>query len=325
MAEQTEEMTGFLGKLEDFFLYDDQSRWRAIGWIIGIAGGLGTVDLVFLGASVDDAVFLMGTIILLMSVIWISWYCSFRQQRAITETSFFLTRRDLVLQTASWLASLAAFQLPMAEARAADRRLKIAAANPTSTDSIDKAIKTLDTANAGNLKLDPGVVKEAGNQFLSASQKVPVAWDAALEAANYCSGQINPSLLPVLGKLRRAANTALYHVALPGNVGDMWEAGNASPENAALIHPLDEPNPFEREPGAQFIITEMHHKENFYLQPMRFRHFILKNATVRYTGGRVWLEDVYFVDCAFVFDQNPAARALAREIIATASVNFKNL
>ncbi len=59
MVEETEETLNFLDRLEDFFLYDDQSRWRAIGWIVAAAGILGSFNLVS-GASVNDTVFLMG-------------------------------------------------------------------------------------------------------------------------------------------------------------------------------------------------------------------------------------------------------------------------
>jgi hypothetical protein len=179
-------------------------------------------------------------------------------------------------------------------------------------------------ADAEDLKLDPRVVKEVGDRFADAAPQATVAWGVALDAANYYSSQLTPGSVPVAGKVRRAANASLYYASLGENI-NLWEVGDASPQDSALIQPLGEPNPFERESGAQYIILEMRRKENFHLEPMHFKHFIFTNVTVRYRGGRLWLEDVYFVNCTFAFDRSLAAGALVKEITSSASVNFKRV
>jgi hypothetical protein len=205
------------------------------------------------------------------------------------------------------------------------QKLSQTAEGPIDGGSVANAAKILATAQQKNVQIPATVVAEVGVKFLDASTGTPQAWGLALQLASYRSDRINPALLPFLGTLRRAANTALYHTVLPGNVGELWEAGNASPENAALIQPLNEPNPFEHEAGAQFIVVQMRNKADFYLQPMHFKHYVLRNATVRYSGGKVWLEDVYFVDCGFIFEQTSVSRDLARQIVTSTPVNFKNL
>jgi hypothetical protein len=249
------------------------------------------------------------------------------KKQIITADSILHVRRSLILAPVSILLFVAMSFLPVSRIEAAviERKLKDDAKDPFDEKSIQDTTRTLIHAQASNIKIKPSLISIAGEKFVDASEDTPEAWQTAQEFASYRSSQINPNLLPLVGALRRAANTALYHMVLPENFGEMWEAGNASPENAALIQPLDEPNPFEHEPGAQFIITDMRNKADFDLRPIHFKHFILKNATVRYSGGTVWLEDVYFVGCDFAFDQTPATRALIKQVITSTPINFKSL
>src|SRR5579863_8038198 len=202
MVEQTQETIGFWGRLEDFFLYDDQSRWKAIAWIVALTGTLGTVDLVFLDASVDDTVFLMGTVIVLMVIGWLAWYCSFRNEQPRVEVAF-MSRRALVLQAGAFVVFLVAWQLPRSEEKAADRRLRNASESPASSESIDEALQVLDGARAASLRLDPNVIKQAGDRFVDAAEHTPDAWTVALQVANYRSDQVNPALVPFVGTLKK--------------------------------------------------------------------------------------------------------------------------
>jgi hypothetical protein len=185
MAEETQQTIGFLYRLEDFFLYDDQSRWKAIGWIIAIAGSAGTLNLVFLGASVDETVFLMGAIILLMSFAWIAWYCSFRQ--AEPTGAQFMSRRTLVWQMASFVAFLLSLRLPRAEARVVERRLQEASSNLVSPQNIQETTSILATAKAAGVRIATSTVETTGTKFINASENTPPAWSAALAFLNYRS------------------------------------------------------------------------------------------------------------------------------------------
>lgn len=309
----------------DYYLLEDHgARQRTILVGAGVGLVLGTVAQAF-GLSINVTA---GICFAAAGVVEITRAVRYKQPRRKGKVAVAAipVRRQLIYTafSAAAVLVLALLRLPRALARAIDRELTTAAGTPTSSRSIKTAQTMLAGADAENLKLDPRVVKEVGNRFADAAPEATVAWDVALEAANYYSSQLTPGSVPVLGKLRRAANASLYYASLRENV-DVWEVGDASPENSALIQPLDEPNPFEHESGAQFIILEMHRKENFHLEPVHFKHFIFTNVTVRYGGGKVWLEDVYFVNCTFAFDRSLAASALVKEITSSASVNFKSL
>lgn len=182
MADRTREALGFIDNLEDFFLYDDRSRWAAIGWIIAVAGGLGTAELVFLGASVDDTVLSMGLIILIMSVVWIGWYCSFRPHQ---EVSFLPSRRSLMVQAITCILGLSLgtflwrFQITTSE-RVLDR----VAANPTNPKNIEEARKVLTSATASQVRIAPATLEVSGKKFVQASNENPEAWGAAVDFLN---------------------------------------------------------------------------------------------------------------------------------------------
>jgi hypothetical protein len=71
------EIVSFLDHLEVFVLSDDEARWKAMRWIMLVCGVGGSIDLLQ-GSSVDEVVFLMGAVGLIMTVAWITWYCSIR-------------------------------------------------------------------------------------------------------------------------------------------------------------------------------------------------------------------------------------------------------
>jgi hypothetical protein len=326
MAKQMKQENSFLGKLEDFLLRDDQARWKAIGWIIAVTGVLGSVDLVFLNSSVDETVQLMGFLVSLMSILWISWYCSFKQRLpALTET-YFWTRRELVLQAACLVAFVSTLGIPVAEAREADLKLRTASENPKSTKSILDAATTFITARAANLKLSRAVVRETTDRFITVSQEVPSAWDVALEAASYSSNQLNPLLLPPLGALRKLNPNELgsrVWLRYPDGA-QVWAAGKVSPNDSAGIESLDTPFPFDWD--VRYLIVDWNYIQTLEIDGGHLKHIILKNATVRYSGGPLWLEDVYFVNCNFAFlaPGTATARLFMRQILKDASVTFRH-
>jgi hypothetical protein len=90
------------------------------------------------------------------------------------------------------------------------------------------------------------------------------------------------------------------------------------------------PYPWEHsEGGPEFIIITMDNKAPFtfdrFDHPVRFKNVIFRNATIVYSGDtKIWLDGVYFIDCAFRLNQSPFARALAEQIVSSNPVQFKN-
>jgi len=329
MAEETKETVDFYCKLQDFFLHDDQSRWKAIGWTVAIAGSLGTVNLVFLGSSVDDTVFLMGAAILLMSVFWIGWYCSFRQQQP-QETPF-MSRRALVLQAATFIAFLASLRLPRAEARIIERKLQEMTDNPANPQNILDATQLIATAKAERIRVRPSVIGYAGKKFVKIANDDPVAWNATLAFLDYRSF-LNADFVPSLGHLTPATGKSKYLFSIgtkpnPDYSGTQkaftvfTAGGYSTPDKAARMEKLDAPEPS----GSEFAFVVIEGGvDAVVLDGEYLKHVIIRNSDIVYDGGPLRLEDVYFVNCTFhsSFKLTPRSIELSQQILAAANVSF---
>jgi hypothetical protein len=59
------------------------------------------------------------------------------------------------------------------------------------------------------------------------------------------------------------------------------------------------------------------------LDGMHLRRVVFKGVEVHYSGGPLILENVSFINCVFVFDNNEHGRDLGRTLLASASVDFR--
>jgi hypothetical protein len=61
------------------------------------------------------------------------------------------------------------------------------------------------------------------------------------------------------------------------------------------------------------------------LDQMHLRRVVVNQVEVHYSGGQVKLENVFFVNCTFIIDNDNAGRQLAKDLVASASIDFENL
>jgi hypothetical protein len=328
MVEESQQTIDFLSNLEDFFLYDDQSRWKAIGWTIGIAGSLGTFDFVFLGASVNDTTFLMGAIVLLMSFTWIAWYCSFRRPRS-KEVSL-ISRRSLVFQLATFIAFLASFRLPRAEARTIERRLQVVSENPSSPQNIQEAVRLITAAQAGGIRIAPSIVSNVGKRFLDTAENDPtesIAWSAAQAFVEYRSF-INVDFQPHLGhQIDDPELTTYYHnQSLEGtDFPPMFVYGWGVPvAEAARLNKIGEIPQLGRRFGNSFIRIQGNHKnDSVVLDGIEMKNVVIRDTSVYYDGQSVILENVCFVNCNINLKQSANSAQLANALLKSPCVSFK--
>jgi hypothetical protein len=228
-------IVGFWDRLEFFLLSDDEARWKAIGWIIVVVGVCGSIDLALLGSSVEDAVLLMGVLIVILSVLWIWLYCRSRQStstdkeplhptglRRVTarKESFdmnmdlnleyvenwsiwldlkilWFSRRAFVFQAGTLAAFILSLLLPRAEAREVEHKLQQASDNPLDPESAGVAQKTLAAARRGFLKIDSRIVRDTGAKFVQTAEPNSGAWSAVQEYLGYRSF-LNADFVPAL-------------------------------------------------------------------------------------------------------------------------------
>lgn len=126
------------------------------------------------------------------------------------------------------------------------------------------------------------------------------AWNASIEFLNYKSF-LNVSHDPSLA-LKQIPKGSGFVIANPFpetiNIGLL---GLTTPEDAPQLRRIDstEPNPSEVQISIpQYLKIQA---ERIILDGFYFRHIILNNTHVIYHGGRVRLDDVYFINCTFGF------------------------
>ena len=56
----------------------------------------------------------------------------------------------------------------------------------------------------------------------------------------------------------------------------------------------------------------------------RIRHVVFDNVEIHYSGKPLILEDVTFINCAFVLENTEPGRKLGEEILASSPVNFRD-
>jgi hypothetical protein len=56
-----------------------------------------------------------------------------------------------------------------------------------------------------------------------------------------------------------------------------------------------------------------------------FRNVVFDNVEVHYSGAPIVLENVTFISCVFVFDNNDRGRGLGQALLASGNINFRAL
>jgi hypothetical protein len=330
MAEET---VGFWRRFEFFLLSDDEARWKAIGWIIFVVGVCGSIDLVLLDSSVEDGVRLMGFLAVMLSVIWISLYCSFGRSSSMVDTGLLqlFSRRTLIVQGGILAAFVLSLRLPRAEAREVERKLQQAADNPFDPESARAARKALAAAREGFLKIESRIVRDTGEKFIEIAESGSSAWSAVQEYLSYRSflnADFVPRLTPATGtsKYRSSVSiTALRPSPERRPAFEVYFAGGyASGDKSARLERLSDPQP-EGSEFAYFILDGG--TATVGLDDAYMRNVIIRNSDISYAGGRVKLENVWFINCTFQAYVRvlPETKKLGTSILAySRPVSFQN-
>jgi len=209
----------------------------------------------------------------------------------------------------------------------APERLKQVSENPTNSENIREASQILNVAKERKVRIDPELVANTGKQFISAAQKNPAAWTAANDFLNYRSF-LNVSLVPIPTDLR-PANDLDYKFSVnhkPSHVSTTWEklftiwlAGNSSGPESARLESLSEPN--RSGSGAQLMVLDVV-SGAIVLDDEWMKNVVVRNAVVLYSGSRVRLQNVYFVNCSFQLQKTPNGIGLSDKILSATAVDF---
>jgi hypothetical protein len=202
----------------------------------------------------------------------------------------------------------------------AGAKVKQVGSNPTNPENIAEAKNILKVAASNNTKIDPGIVKDVGTQFVEAAQKDPAAWGAALAFLNYRTFINTRPSLPGTPFLVTPEELRSYDI--PDNIlnheeAQVSHAGVAPQPNAAQLHALNAPDLNAKfQLGNAFLIigTARLLLDNIYM-----KNIIVENSHVIYRGGPFVLENVTFVNCTFEVVQRPSGVEFAEKLLVSPS------
>jgi hypothetical protein len=196
----------------------------------------------------------------------------------------------------------------------------------------------LKQAEESKVQIPSGIIEETGSRFISISSSDLNAWGAALQFATYRSDQINPTQLPHLGLITPldTKTTLGLRFWMPSakeekHYFDVTAAGIVySPNEAPAFELLGDPKAFPPFKGGgypKYLIWDdrnlpREQKVPLPLDLLHLRNVVLKNVPVMYEGGQTQLENVYFINCEFLFKPSEAARELAQKILSSTAVSF---
>lgn len=206
-------------------------------------------------------------------------------------------------------------------------RLSQVSADPTNLKNISEAKAILTTAQQKNIRIDPNILKETGDKFITTSSTQPASWPAVQQYLDYRSF-LNRSLAPSPTDLKPVNMdywTAFlkYRSINPphGRLIVSAKIGPVSSENSARFELLDKPHPGQ---GVELFVIGGKDIEigldGFYL-----KNVIIRDIHIQYHGGHVILENVYFVNCVFDFEPGIKSQELGKAILASTTVTFKSV
>jgi hypothetical protein len=212
------------------------------------------------------------------------------------------------------------------------KRIAQVSRNPGDLHSIQEAKKILASAKAANTKLDQTIIKNAGKKFIEAAKETPDAWNAALALLDYRS-LLNSDLGPPLINPRPAESicyvTSKTHILTtePVDENAVWKSQRISAVGGGLSDDaaahMEEIGKSVKRCGVQFLIFEMPNTSNeLLLDGLSLKNVVIRDTRVAYHGGRILLENVYFVNCTFDFPSAPASSSLASAILDAPAITF---
>jgi hypothetical protein len=203
--------------------------------------------------------------------------------------------------------------------------ITIAANAATAPQSQETAKTILTEAKKNSTPIPSPVVEQAGKKFIEAARADPKAWDVALQFVAYRSS-LNSLYTPT--GFQRKVNIKVpdshYNVgSLPGKAEPALSVSRlgVSPERGARYENIGQNlNISLKESNNAWLYVK---GGTVNIDYKDIRHATLQDVEVHYTGQPVILEDVIFINCTFVFDNNNSGRDLSQALLASEHINFR--
>jgi len=204
----------------------------------------------------------------------------------------------------------------------APQLLEKLSSSPRNLGNIDQATKILAIARQTGERIDPTIVSESGKKFVEASSATPAAWRAAKAFLDYQS-LLNSTGLPEMSSPAKDLSSANY-IVIPVYPGSRMPQqlngfGTAPRDQSARLEPLGSTGTKVGETGAAIVVVE---GADLTIDSMLIKNIVFRNSTIRYHGGPIQMENVYFVNCDFEVSQDQASRKFALAVLQSSPVKF---
>lgn len=203
-------------------------------------------------------------------------------------------------------------------------KIQSLATQPQKGGNAKKTSEILNAAKKEGTKLDPELVIDAGKQFISAgvSSSNPDIWNAALAFLDYRSF-LNSSLAPATDKFSpRDKGPLPWKFEFPlgfvklGEMVHLLTGRTVAAESAAVLEPIGSRLNIDEKNGFEFLLMA-EPSYGIKLDGTRLKNIIFKDTKIIYEGGRVEMENVYFVNCTFEVSKRPNGKNFASSVLAS--------
>jgi hypothetical protein len=206
--------------------------------------------------------------------------------------------------------------------------LKAASESPEKKSSQEIASDVLSLAKKTQVAIPKEVVSDAGLSFINAAGSNQDAWGVALSFVTYRSSLVRAPEQDAVTSAPQGWTDATFRTQTGKPHPEFSFVPQYVPRDRAalgqFISAQDLPPPLgvlppvrESSFGPSTIIAK---GGSVILDGMRVRRFIFENVEIVYSGAPVELDDVMFVNCTFVFDNQSNSRTLGAFLLASDTV-----
>ena len=196
-------------------------------------------------------------------------------------------------------------------------------ANLADPKNIEETTHVLSQARAAKIKISADVIAATGKKFVDLSKNDPTAWNAALAFVNYRSF-LNADEEPSLKNPDSSATTTSYYrinyLDSGGRLPAISAYGQAPSSQAARLNSIGSNFNKWRPLSKAFVVVEG--GSGVVIDNMDMKNIVFRNTRIRYAGGPVIMENVYFVNCTFELVQRANGQLFADTLLSASPISF---
>jgi hypothetical protein len=312
----------------DYYLFEDHTARQRTALMGVLAGAILGVALQEFGFSLNVTA---GVCVLAVGAVEITRAVIYEQPSHKYQKATVVLLRRYVMRSAfagAVVALLSLLKIPSESmlieriAELPSKELIAAATNPTEPKNQQQAIHILTEAKRSSTPLPRNTWIEAGHSFVMAADKDPGAWKTAQAFMEYRS-HVNSLTFTFPATGVQPETTHFQIDPIPGKALPQVIAVNQGLPIAAAarFEKLGVPTNPDVKVGTEHLVASGGATS---LDDMDIAHVVFFGVEVHYSGKPIRLEDVLFVNCTFVFDNDDRTRMLANTIINSEKVNFSS-